>query len=182
MWYLSASKEWSTEAIERISSKIHFVIWMLSLIPIICALFSNKMRINDFIGFCQFSTHILSLIEILIIVIGIVLAIRTSIGLRRIRKSLVCARRPPYKLDKLICRLFIISLGVCVPWLISVFCQFFENKSTNIVIEMLKIGMKFLSFIFASFWVFSPKTFKTWNKLLRLKGKDKTVIMPISKV
>lgn len=181
VWYLSASKEWSTEAIERISSKIHFGIWMTSLIPIITALFSNKMRINDFIGFCQFSTYILSLIQLLIVLIGIVLAVKTAIGLQRISETLVCARRPPYKLDKLICRLFIIGLGVCMPWLVSVLCQFFENKN-NIVVEMLKIGMKFLSYIFASFWVFSPKTFKTWNKFLRLKGRDKTVIMPITKV
>lgn len=179
VWYLSASKEWSTEAIEKIVSKVHVSIWAISLIPIVCALFSNKIKINDFIGFCEFSSYILLLFEVTIVVIGLILSMKTFTGLRRVKKALVTAGRSPYKLERLIYRLFIISLGICLPLFVSLICQFFDN---NFVLDMLEVCTKFLSYIFASFWVFSSKTFKSWNKLIRITTKDKTIIVPITKV
>lgn len=178
VWYLSASKKWSTEALEKISSRVHVTIWTTSLVPIICALFSNKIKVNDFTGFCEFSTYVLPTVQLVLVLVGAVMVIKTLLALRNVRKALIQAGRSPVKLERLIYRFFIITIGICVPFVVSLICNFFDNFT----LDLLKIGFQFTSFTFATFWVFSSKTFKSWNKILRYKMKDKTVIMPITKV
>ncbi|XP_018327987.1 frizzled-4-like isoform X2 [Agrilus planipennis] len=173
VWYLTAAKEWSTEAIENISTRLHALIWTLSMIPIINSLMYKNIESNKTFGFCFVSSSILIIFELCTITLGCALALMMSTALKNVRKALVCAGRSPYKLERLILRLSVISVGICVPLFVSLLCNFFDN----FVVLLMKIAMQFLSAIFASLWVFSEKTFKSWNKVLKpvFRHKSQTV-------
>lgn len=104
-----------------------------------------------------------------VVLLGAVLAVITSVALKNVRKALIYAGRSPFKLERLICRLGVICLGIFLPLFVSLLCAFFNTLS----VTMLKVGLRFLSAIFASLWVFSAKTFKSWNKILKPKFSRK---------
>jgi len=184
VWYLSASKEWSTEAIEKISARIHSIIWSLSLTPVVHTLVSNNIQVNVFTSFCQVDSITLDALQIIIVLLGLILSIFTSKSLRKVTKMLTLAGRSPVKLYRLIYRLTSISFGISLPLLLHILCDFYYDN--NNMIEFIKISSKFLSVILCTFWVFSYKTFKSWNKLLKpsFNFTTKTLLRhsPVSKV
>lgn len=180
VWYLSASKEWSTEAIEKIAARVHSIVWSLSGVPIVHVLVFNSFKANSFNGFCEMSSLVLTMAQVFVVVLGMVLAVLTSQGLRSVRAALVYAGRSPHKLERLIYRLGIISLGIAVPLLVSVLCYF----SDSLYVELLKVCTRYLSIIFSTLWVFSYKTFRSWNKILRPRFTHKGLMRsgPVTKV
>lgn len=180
VWYLSASKEWSTEAIEKISKRLHGLVWTLSFIPIVYGLIWNNIQTNHFTGFCEMNSYFISGFQMVFVLLGAILAVITSVALKNVRKTLIYAGRSPFKLERLICRLGVISLGMFLPLFVSLLCGFFDTLS----VALLKVGLRFLSVIFASLWVFSAKTFKSWNKILRpnFGGKRNGNTGPVTKV
>ncbi|KAF5270682.1 hypothetical protein FQA39_LY01420 [Lamprigera yunnana] len=56
VWYLSAAKEWSTEALEKISTKLHTFVWTTSTIPVVFILISRNIHLNELTGFCEISS------------------------------------------------------------------------------------------------------------------------------
>lgn len=177
VWYLSASKEWSTEALEKISTRLHGVVWTLSFVPVTYTLISNNIKANHFTGFCDVNSYFLLAFQLVFVLTGAVLAVVTSVALKDVRRALIYAGRSPFKLERLICRLGVICLGIFIPLLVSLTCGFFNTLS----VALLKVGLRFLSVIFCSLWVFSSKTFKSWNKILRPKFSDKGNV-PVTKV
>ncbi|XP_017775926.1 PREDICTED: frizzled-10-like [Nicrophorus vespilloides] len=160
VWYLSASKEWSTEAIERIAARLHSIVWTLSVCPIVYALVFNAIVSNPSTGFCETSSDVVLFVELGIVICGMALSVSTSLALRNVKKTLVHAGRSPYKLERLIYRLGLISFGISVPLLTHLIAHYFD-------LEYIAVGAKFSSVIFSTFWVFSYKTFRSWNKVLR---------------
>ncbi|KAF5291436.1 hypothetical protein FQR65_LT01747 [Abscondita terminalis] len=127
VWYLSASKEWSTEAIEKISTKLHAFVWTFSTIPLVFILISRNIRSNELSGFCEISGTFLTVSQLLTVTIGFSLGIFTSIALKNVRVTLIDDGLSPYKLERLILRLGIISLGIFVCLFFSLTSNFFEN-------------------------------------------------------
>jgi len=179
VWYLSAAKEWSTEAIEKISTRLHALVWSLSTVPLIFVLISRNIDLNELTGFCQISSYSLVIFELCFVTIGFILAAFTSIALKNVREALVYEGRCPYKLERLILRLGVISLGICAGLFFSLLCNFFDN----FYVVLLQVSLQFLSAIFASLWVFSSKTFRSWNKMLRPSTRNKGLhSMPSTKI
>lgn len=179
VWYLSASKEWSTEAIEKISSKLHAFVWTSSTIPLVFILISRNIRLNELTGFCEISSVFLIIFQLLIVAVGFGLGIFTSTALKNVRRALLQEGLSPFKLERLILRLGIISLGIFVCLVFSLISDFFDN----FYVILLKVSLEFLHPIVASAWIFSSKTFKNWNRILRPKSRNKMLAnLPTSKV
>lgn len=181
VWFLSAAKEWSTEAIEKVSTRLHAAVWTLTTAAIIYTLLSNNIEANELTGFCEVKSHILVICKLGFAVLGSVLAVLTSVALKNVRRALVYlyAGRSPFKLERLIYRVGITSLGICVPLFICLLCNFFGTLTAM----MVQLAMRLLSAIFAALWVFSSKTFKNWNKILRPALTNKGLReIPVTKV
>lgn len=165
VWFLSAAKEWSTEAIERISTRLHVGLWTTSVAITVHVLLSDYITTDEFTGLCVVKNEFLLIAKIAFVVLGSIFAVLTSVALKNVRKALVFlyAGKPAFKLERLIYRVGITSLGICVPLFVCLMCSFFDSLTTL----MVSVGMKFLSAIFAAMWVFSSKTFRNWNKILR---------------
>lgn len=165
VWFLSAAKEWSTEAIERISTRLHATVWITSVSITVHVLLSDYITTDEFTGLCVAKNNFLAIAEVAFVVLGAVFAVVTSVALKNVRKALVFlyAGKPAFKLERLIYRVGITSLGMCVPLFVCLMCSFFDSLTTL----MVSVGMRFLSAIFAAMWVFSSKTFRNWNKILR---------------
>lgn len=179
VWYLSAAKEWSTEAIEKVSTQLHAIVWSLSTVPLIFILISRNISLNELTGFCQISSYILVIFQLGFVTIGSSLGIFTSVALKNVRKALVYEGRCPYKLERLILRLGIISLGICTSLIFNLLCNIFDN----LYALLIQVSLQFLSATFAALWVFSSKTFKSWNKLLCPSSRNKGLQnMPSTKI
>lgn len=163
-WYLSAAKEWSTEAIERISFRLHASAWILSSLPLMSALLTENVAFDDTTGLCSLSSYIFTAFQFVSTFLGCFLAILTSFAMKNIRKALLYGGRSPYKLERLILRLAVISVGICVTLVSNLLSEYFV---ISFYVVLVGVALKCLCAIFASFWVFSTKTFKSWNKLLR---------------
>lgn len=179
VWYLSAAKEWSTEALEKISAKLHAFAWALSTIPLVFILITRDIRLDELTGFCEIFCIPLTIVQLCVAGVGCCLAAFTSVALKNVRRALMYEGRSPFKLERLILRLGIISLGICVCTCFSLICNFFDN----FYVTLLKISLQFLGAIISSSWVFSSKTFKNWNKILRPKSCQKILThLPSTKV
>lgn len=180
VWFLSAAKEWSTEAIEGISTRLHVMLWSTTTAATVYALLSNSIVANEFTGLCKVKSDALVIVKLLFVVLGSVFAVLTSVALKNVRKAMVYlyAGRNPYKLERLICRVGVTSLGICVPLFLCLLCSFFDSLTS----VMVEVGMKLLSTIFAAMWVFSSKTFRSWNKVLRPNFTSKLRDIPVTKV
>lgn len=181
VWFLSAAKEWSTEAIEKISTRIHACLWTLSSITVLYTLLTNDIVANQRTGLCQVKSHVLVIFQLVFVVFGSILAVLTSVALKNVRRALVYlyAGRSPFKLERLIYRLSVTNVGISVPLLVCLLCNFFDTQTATLV----KVALRLLSASFAALWVVSSKTFKKWNKILRptLANKDVREI-PVAKV
>lgn len=162
VWFLSAMKEWSTEAIEKISTRLHAVVWIFSAIPMFYVLMSNHISINHLSGFCEVTNKVLVFFQLFFMVISSILAVLTSVALKNVRKTLIIAGRCPLKLERLFYRLLIISIGISVPYLMYLMCQFYNTFTLSLV----KLVLRKTSIIFATLWVYSPKTFDMWRDLI----------------
>lgn len=177
VWYLSAAREWSTEALERISARLHHYVWTSSLLPIIYILLANAISFNTITGFCQLDSSLLTAVTATIVFIGAVLSILTTRALHRVKLTLLYSGSRPYKLDRLIYRLCIISFGICVCLLITLGARHLRSrestsgaKNNSMTTEMVRMGGFYASACFASLWVVSAKTFRTWHKFVACKG------------
>lgn len=177
VWYLTAAKEWSTEAIEKISTRLHAVVWSISTIPLIFVLINRNIELNQLTGLCQISSYQLLIFKLCFVVFGCCLGVITSIALKNVRKALLYDGKCPYKLERLILRLCIISVGIFLCLFSNLLCGFYMH---NFYVVLVSVGLQFLCAIFASLWVFSSKTFKKWNKILRPTLRNKS--MPCTKV
>lgn len=181
VWFLSAAKEWSTEAIEKISTRIHACLWTLSSISILYTLLSNDIVANQRTGLCQMRSHVLVIVQLVLVVFGSILAVLTSVALKNVRRALVYlyAGRSPFKLERLICRLSVTNIGISVPLLVCLLCNFFDTQTAALV----KVALRLLCAIFAALWVVSSKTFRKWNKILRPATANKELReIPVVKV
>lgn len=169
VWFLSAMKEWSTEAIEKVSSRLHAIVWIFSAIPMFYVLMSNHISINHRSGFCEVTNRVLVAFQLFFMVISSVLALLTSVALKNVRKTLIIAGRSPLKLERLFYRLLVISVGISVPYLMYLMCQFYHTFT----LTLLKLVLRKSSIIFATLWVYSPKTFYMWRDLICFCGKSK---------
>ncbi|KAJ8964789.1 hypothetical protein NQ317_016083 [Molorchus minor] len=86
VWFLSAMKEWSTEAIEKIATRLHTV-WIFSAIPMFYILMSNNININYLSGFCEVKTPTLVLFQLFFMLLSCALAILMLIALRNVRNT-----------------------------------------------------------------------------------------------
>lgn len=178
VWYLSAAREWSTEAIERISCRLHHYVWTSSLLPIIYVLLANAISFNTITGVCQLDSRLLTAVAALIVSVGGMLSILTTRALHRVKLTLLYSGSRPYKLDRLVYRLCVISFGICVSLLIALGARHMRSYSRqeqqsdsssatgNLTTELVRIGGFCASACFASLWVVSAKTFRTWNKFV----------------
>lgn len=180
VWYLSAAKEWSTEALEKTSARLHALVWSTSTIPLVLVLISRDIGQNRLTGFCEITSVFLVVVEVAFVSAGCSLGVLTSVALKNVRKALILEGRCPYKLERLILRLGIISFGICAGLFVSLLCNFFEN----FYVILLKVSAQFASAIFAALWVFSSKTFKSWNKILcpSFRNKGLHTSMPSTKI
>lgn len=162
VWFLSAMKEWSTEAIERLSTRLHATVWILSALPMFYIIISNNIQINYLSGFCQVHNVVLINFQLAFLVLSVILNVFTSIALKNVRRTLIVAGRSPLKLERLYYRLIILSVGICVPYVFYLICQYFNTFT----IILVKLVLRKVSIIFATLWVFSPKTFHFWRDLV----------------
>ncbi|KAL1494223.1 hypothetical protein ABEB36_009851 [Hypothenemus hampei] len=162
VWFLSAMKEWSTEAIEKVSTRLHGMVWTFSAIPMFYVLMSNHITINHLSGFCEVTNKVLVFFQLFFMVLSSILAVLTSVALKNVRKTLIIAGRSPVKLERLFYRLLVISIGISVPYLMYLMCQFYNTFS----ISLVKLVLRKSSIVFATLWVYSPKTFDMWRDLL----------------
>ncbi|KAJ8910140.1 hypothetical protein NQ315_016109, partial [Exocentrus adspersus] len=162
VWFLSAMKEWSTEAIEKISTRLHTTVWIFSAIPMFYILMSNNISINYLSGFCEVKTPALVLFQLFFMLVSCALAILMLIALRNVRNTLLLAGRSPEKLERLFYRLLIISLGIFIPHFVYLICQFYDTFA----VALFKLVLRKISIIFSTLWVYSPKTFEMWNELI----------------
>lgn len=162
VWFLSAMKEWSTEAIEKISTRLHTTVWIFSAIPMFYILMSNNININYLSGFCEVKTPALVLFQLFFMLVSCALAILMLIALRNVRNTLLLAGRSPEKLERLFYRLLIISLGIFIPHFLYLICQFYDTFT----MALFKLVLRKISIIFSTLWVYSPKTFEMWNDLI----------------
>lgn len=121
-------------------------------------------------------------VQLVIVLIGAVLAVVTSVALKNVRRALVYlyAGRSPFKLERLMYRLCVTNVGICVPLLVFLLCNFFDTHHMSVFV---KVAARFTSAIFPALWVVSSKTFKKWNKILRPTMTNKEVReIPVVKV
>ncbi|KAJ8953579.1 hypothetical protein NQ318_003001 [Aromia moschata] len=171
VWFLSAMKEWSTEAIEKIATRLHTTMWIFSAIPMFYILMSNNININYLSGFCEVKTPTLVLFQLFFMLLSCALCVLMLIALRNVRNTLLLAGRSPEKLERLFYRILIISVGICVPHFLYLVCQFYDTFT----MALLKLVLRKISIIFATLWVYSSKTFRMWNDLIcfcRRSSKD----------
>lgn len=161
-------KEWSTEAIEKVSTRLHAIVWSFSAIPMFYVLMSNHISINHLSGFCEVANKVLLLFQLFFMVISSILAVLTSVALKNVRKTLIIAGSSPVKLERLFYRLLVISIGISVPYLMYLMCQFYNNFTLTLV----KLVLRQTSIIFATLWVYSPKTFEMWKELICICRKS----------
>lgn len=162
VWFLSAAREWSTEAIEKISTRLHTTVWIVSAFPMLYILISHNININYLSGFCEVKSMPLIMFQLVFMVISTFFSVVTSVALKNVKKTLIAAGRSPLKLEILFYRLLIISIGICLPHICYLLCQFYDTFTFALV----KLVLRTLSIIVSTLWVYSPKTFKTWNDLL----------------
>ncbi|XP_060523314.1 frizzled-4-like [Cylas formicarius] len=170
VWFLSAMKEWSTEAIEKISTRLHAVVWMISSIPMFYVLMSNNIG-NSMSGFCEVKTKTLIFFQLFFMVLSSVLAVLTSFALKNVRRTLISAGRSPLKLERLFYRLLAISLGISVPYFVYLWCQFYHTFAwggsyDSFTIAVVQLVSRKISILFATLWVYSPKTFHAWRNFV----------------
>ncbi|XP_048519904.1 frizzled-4 isoform X2 [Dendroctonus ponderosae] len=146
VWFLSAVKEWSTEAIEKVSSRLHAIVWIFSAIPMFYVLMSNHISINHHSGFCEVTNRVLVAFQLFFMMISSVLALLTSVALKDVRKTLINAGRSPVKLERLFYRLLVISVGISVPYLMYLMFQFYHTFK----LTLLKLLLRKSSIIFAT--------------------------------
>ncbi|XP_066258793.1 frizzled-10-A-like [Euwallacea similis] len=161
VWFLSAMKEWSTEAIEKVSTRLHAIVWSFSAIPMFYVLMSNHISINHLSGFCEVTNRVLVFFQLFFMVISSILGVLTSVALKNVRKTLIIGGSSPLKLERLFYRLLVISIGISVPYLMYLMCQFYNTFTLSLV----KLVLRKTSIIFATLWVYSPKTFDMWRDL-----------------
>ncbi|XP_050302630.1 frizzled-2-like isoform X2 [Anthonomus grandis grandis] len=162
VWFLSAMKEWSTEAIEKISTKLHAIVWICSAIPMFYVLMSNHISINHLSGFCEVTNKVLVFFQLFFMILSSILAVLTSVALKNVRKTLMIAGRSPVKLERLFYRLLLISVGISAPYLMYLMCQFYNTFTLTLV----KLVLRKTSIVFATLWVYTPKTFEMYRDLM----------------
>ncbi|CAH0564632.1 unnamed protein product [Brassicogethes aeneus] len=143
--------------------------WIYSVLPML------YIQVNAMSGFCEIKNMSLIKFQLIFMVISVCLTVLTALALKNIRRTLMEAGRSPFKLEILFYRLLIISVGISLPHICYLLGQFYDTYN----VALVKLVLRTVSIIFSTLWVYSPKTFRTWNDLIcsAFKSKPETRVI-----
>lgn len=183
-WYLSAEKQWSSEALEQKAGLFHVCAWVPPLVPPIAALLFGAVKPNELTGLCSAPgyTEIPTLILLITGGIFIVLAAKS---LKKLQFS--CNSGKLYQMTN---RILHFGLIYFLPAVIAMCLMLLESK-VNVVKkvkpcqpgdicqppEKLTIGLSLAKLFFILFggaltgiWVWSRKTCKSCRSRMAFGG------------
>ncbi|KAJ6637279.1 Frizzled-3, partial [Pseudolycoriella hygida] len=123
-WYLSSSKQWSSEALEKKSGLFHVMAWVLPLAPPIAALLWGAVKQQELTGMCS-SFGFVKIPTLFLLVVG---AIFTILASRSLKGLSVTVNDDSFnrRLTQVRTRILVFSCVFFVPAFLAVVLGFFE--------------------------------------------------------
>uniref|UniRef100_A0A9L0K5K4 Frizzled class receptor 9 n=1 Tax=Equus asinus TaxID=9793 RepID=A0A9L0K5K4_EQUAS len=174
-WFLAAGKKWGHEAIEAHGSYFHMAAWGLPALKTIVILTLRKVAGDELTGLCYVaSMDAAALTGFVLVPLSCYLVLGTSflltgfVALFHIRKIMKTGGTNTEKLEKLMVKIGVFSILYTVPATCVIVCYVYERGSVpTVAVFMLKIFMSLVVGITSGVWVWSSKTFQTWQSLGR---------------
>uniref|UniRef100_A0A8C9USR2 Frizzled class receptor 9 n=1 Tax=Spermophilus dauricus TaxID=99837 RepID=A0A8C9USR2_SPEDA len=179
-WFLAAGKKWGHEAIEAHGSYFHMAAWGLPALKTIIVLTLRKVAGDELTGLCYVaSMDAAALTGFVLVPLSCYLVLGTSflltgfVALFHIRKIMKTGGTNTEKLEKLMVKIGVFSILYTVPATCVIVCYVYERLNLDfwrgsvptVAVFMLKIFMSLVVGITSGVWVWSSKTFQTWQSL-----------------
>lgn len=119
-WWLSTSKQWSPEALERKSGLFHVICWLVPLASPIAALLFGAIKKTELTGMCT-AFGFTEIPSLSLLVIGAIFIILSARSLRSLRSSW-----KNNKLSQVMSRILLFGTIFVVPALVSTVLMFFD--------------------------------------------------------
>uniref|UniRef100_A0A4X2K608 Frizzled class receptor 9 n=1 Tax=Vombatus ursinus TaxID=29139 RepID=A0A4X2K608_VOMUR len=190
-WFLAAGKKWGHEAIEAHGGYFHMAAWGLPALKTIVILTLRKVAGDELTGLCYVgSTDASALTGFVLVPLSCYLVLGTSflltgfVALFHIRKIMKTGGTNTEKLEKLMVKIGVFSILytvpatcviVCYPCAAAAIpggrrdCSLRGGSVPTVAVFMLKIFMSLVVGITSGVWVWSSKTFQTWQSLCHRK-------------
>uniref|UniRef100_A0A3Q1MCH2 Frizzled class receptor 9 n=1 Tax=Bos taurus TaxID=9913 RepID=A0A3Q1MCH2_BOVIN len=183
-WFLAAGKKWGHEAIEAHGSYFHMAAWGLPALKTIVILTLRKVAGDELTGLCYVANmDAAALTGFVLVPLSCYLVLGTSflltgfVALFHIRKIMKTGGTNTEKLEKLMVKIGVFSILYTVPATCVIVCYVYERLNMDfwrgsvptVAVFMLKIFMSLVVGITSGVWVWSSKTFQTWQSLCHRK-------------
>jgi frizzled len=119
-WWLSTSKQWSPEALERKSGIFHVLAWLVPLASPIAALLFGAIKKTELTGMCT-AFGFTEIPTLILLVVGAVFIILSARSLRSLRSSW-----KNNKLSQVMSRILLFGTIFAVPAIASTVLMFFD--------------------------------------------------------
>lgn len=184
-WYLSAEKQWSSEALEMKSGLFHVLAWVPPLVPPIAALLFGAVKPNELTGLCSAPGYT-EIPALILLVTGGIFILLAAKSLKKLQFS--CSNNG--KLYQMTNRILHFGIIYFLPAVIAMCLMLLENKLSTLKKvkpcqpgdicqppEKLSISLSLAKLFFILFggaltgiWVWSRKTCKSCRSRMPFGG------------
>ncbi|CAO1389654.1 unnamed protein product [Diamesa tonsa] len=167
-WWLSTSKQWSAEALERKSGSFHVLAWLVPLASPIAALLFGAIKTNELTGMCT-APGFTEIPSFILLVSGAVFILLSAKSLKSLRSSW-----KNNKLSQVMSRILMFGTIFAIPATVAVVLMFFDNdydlpaclpgeicsqpEKRFINISIFRYACQLIGGLMSGVWVWSKKT------------------------